>query len=564
MEAKWWHKAVVYQIYPRSFKDSNQDGIGDLRGIIEKVDYLVKLGINTIWLNPIFSSPNDDNGYDISDFRGIMADFGTMADFDELVMVLKKNNIRLVMDLVLNHTSDEHPWFLEARKNKDNAYRDYYLWAQGRGGKEPTNWESFFGGSLWEHDVRTDEYYLHLFSKKMPDLNWSSSKLRNEMYEIANFWAEKGVDGFRIDAVVHIDKDSSYPQADNPGGRPYVMADYYYANRPAVHDYCQEFYREVLAGKEIMTVGEAASATIEEALKYTAPEREEFNMIITFEAISFDIDASLNPAVPPKWTQKRPDLCEMKRVWMKWQDGLYGKGWNTLYWNNHDVPRVVSRYGNTETYHKESAKMLATLLYFFWGTPYILQGEEIGMTNVAFAELADYRDVEIETFYREALATGKVTHDQAMAMIHARSRDNARTPMQWDATPQAGFSQVNPWMKVNPNYQTINVAANLADADSIFYHYQKIIALRTKSVYSDVITYGKTTLLLADDEHIFAYTREYGQQKLLVVVNFFETPQVVDLPFDVQSIILQNYAEVKQSTKQLTLRPYEAIVYVVQ
>lgn len=564
MEQKWWHKAVVYQIYPRSFKDSNNDGVGDLRGIIEKIDYLVQLGVNTIWLNPIFSSPNDDNGYDISDFRGIMAEFGTMSDFDELVAVLKANNIRLVMDLVLNHTSDEHPWFIEARKNTTNPYREYYLWAQGREGKEPTNWESFFGGSLWERDEQTDEYYLHLFSKKMPDLNWSSHNLRQEMYDIANFWSEKGVDGFRIDAVVHIDKDISYPQAENPGGRPYVMADYYYANRPAVHDYCQEFYREVLAGKEIMTVGEAASATIEEALKYTAPEREEFNMIITFESISFDIDASLNPAVPPKWTQKRPDLREIKQVWMKWQDGLYGKGWNTLYWNNHDVPRVVSRYGNPAEYHQESAKMLATLLYLMWGTPYILQGEEIGMTNVAFDHLEDYRDVEIATFYREALATGKVSHDEAMAMIHARSRDNARTPMQWDANEQAGFTSAEPWMKVNPNYKTINVAANLADANSIFYHYQKLIQLRTKSAYSDLITYGKTELLLADDEHIFAYVREYEGQKLLVVANFFETPQTVSLTAEVETVLIQNYSDASLELNSLTLRPYEAVAYIIK
>ncbi|MGL6056724.1 MAG: glycoside hydrolase family 13 protein [Culicoidibacterales bacterium] len=564
MEPKWWHKAVVYQIYPRSFKDSNQDGIGDLRGIIEKVDYLVQLGINTIWLNPIFSSPNDDNGYDISDFRGIMADFGTMADFDELVTVLKANNIRLVMDLVLNHTSDEHPWFIEARKSLDNPYRDYYLWAKGFEGKEPTNWESFFGGSLWEQDQQTQEYYLHLFSQKMPDLNWSSSKLRQEMYEIANFWSEKGVDGFRIDAVVHIDKELTYPQAYNPGGRPYVMAEQYYANRPLVHDYCQEFYQAVLANKEIMTVGEAASATIEEALKYTAPEREEFNMIITFEAISFDIDPNLNPAVPPKWTQKRPDLQEIKRVWMKWQDGLYGKGWNTLYWNNHDVPRVVSRYGNCEQYHQESAKMLATLLYCLWGTPYILQGEEIGMTNVAFPQLTDYRDVEIQTFYREALATGKVSHEEAMAMIHARSRDNARTPMQWDTSDNGGFSQVKPWIGVNENYQTINVAANLADPNSIFYHYQRLIYLRTKSSYSDLLTYGKTTLLLPEDDAIFAYTRTYGEQTLLVVANFFEAPKTVTLAGEVAEIIVQNYPEVSKQLGTISLRPYEANVYLLK
>lgn len=564
MEAKWWHKAVVYQIYPRSFNDSNQDGVGDLRGIIEKVDYLVKLGINTIWLNPVFSSPNDDNGYDISDFRGIMADFGTMADFDELVEILKANGIKLVMDLVLNHTSDEHPWFIEARKSVDNPYREYYLWAQGQGDSEPTNWEAFFGGSLWEKDAQTDEYYLHLFSKKMPDLNWSSNTLRQEMYDIANFWAEKGVDGFRIDAVVHIDKDTSYPQAPNPGGRPYVMADHYYANRPAVHDYCQEFYREVLSGKEIMTVGEAASASIEEALKYTAPERDEFNMIITFEAISFDIDQNLNPAVPPKWTQKRPDLREIKDVWMKWQDGLYGKGWNTLYWNNHDVPRVVSRYGNVGEYHVESAKMLATLLYMMWGTPYLLQGEEIGMTNVAFENLADYRDVEIFTFYKEALATGKVTHDEAMAMIHERSRDNARTPMQWDTRVNAGFSEATPWIGVNPNYQSINVAANLADENSIFYHYQKLISLRTTSQYSDLITYGKTALVLADHENVFAYTRTYEGQQLLVVANFFDTPQTITLGHEASAVLVQNYPDVSLELTQITLRPYEAIVYVLK
>ncbi len=560
---KWWQKAVVYQIYPRSFQDSNGDGIGDLQGIIQRIDYLKYLGINTVWLNPIYTSPNDDNGYDISDFRGIMAEFGTMEDFDELVTVLKANGIRIVMDLVLNHTSDEHPWFIEARKSKDNQYRDYYLWAQGYEGKEPTNWESFFGGSLWEHDEMTDEYYLHLFSKKMPDLNWKNEKLRQEMYAIAHFWSEKGVDGFRIDAVVHIDKDTTYPQAANDGGRPYVMADQYYANRECVHDYCQEFHQHVLAGTDIMTVGEAASASIEEALRYTAPSRQEFDMIITFESTSFDIDPMLNPSVPPKWTQKKPDLLEIKASWMKWQDGLYGKGWNTLYWNNHDMPRVVSRYGNDVEYHKESAKMLATVLYGLWGTPYLLQGEEIGMTNVAFETLAEYRDVEIQTFYREALATGSVSHEEAMAMIHSRSRDNARTPMQWDDTIFSGFSDVKPWIGVNKNHAQINVATSMSDDNSILAYYKKLIELRTTSVYSDVLTYGKTTLLLPEHESVFMYTRTWKNQILAVVVNFFETEEQIQLPFTIDTCLLHNYHTLDYVDSILTLRPYEACWFIV-
>ncbi|MGL5042145.1 MAG: glycoside hydrolase family 13 protein [Culicoidibacterales bacterium] len=555
-EKKWWHNAVVYQVYPRSFYDTNNDGIGDIKGIIEKLDYIASLGVNMIWLNPIFTSPNDDNGYDISDFYGIMAEFGEMEDVEQLIAQAHKRGLKILFDLVMNHTSDEHPWFIESRKSKDNPYRDFYIWADGKNGAEPTNWEGFFGGSLWEPNQPTADYYMHLFSKKMPDLNWESAKMRQAIYDVATFWADKGVDGLRVDAIIHIAKDTTFPQGISDGNRPYVLADQYYANLPQVHEYVKEFHQKVLTKGNIMTVGEASTAGVEAALAYSAPNNKEFDMIISFQHMSLDYDHS-KTHVPPKWTQKKMDLLEFKAVMENWQQSLHGKGWNTLYWNNHDMPRVVSRFGNTDKYHNQSAKMLATLMYLQWGTPYILQGEEIGMTNTDFSELTDYRDVEIFTLYEQAVTNGGHQADEIMKMINDRSRDNARTPMQWDQSENGGFSQASPWIKANTNFSTINVAANEANKDSILAYYRQIIKLKTSE---DTLIYGEFKLLYRDHPEVYAYTRTLDKEQFTIICNFSDQLQIITMPNNLGEVILANYPQTNTTgTKQLA--PYEAIVF---
>lgn len=562
MTEKWWQKAIVYQVYPRSFYDSNNDGIGDIQGIIEKLDYIADLGVNMIWMNPIFMSPNDDNGYDISDFYAISPEFGTMADVEALIDEAHKRGIRVMFDLVMNHTSDEHPWFIESRSSKDNPYRDFYIWADGRkaengtGTVEPTNWEGFFGGSVWEKDEQTDQYYMHLFSKKMPDLNWQNKSVREAIYDIARFWADKGIDGFRVDAIIHIGKDLTLPQGENDGSRAYVLADKYYANLPVVHDYVHEFHKEVLGPMQIMTVGEGSTAGIDEAKKYTAPEREEFDMLITFEHLSLDYDYSVTH-VPPKWTHKKLDLLEFKSAMRRWQDGLYGHGWNTLYWNNHDMPRVVSRFGNSGVYREESAKMLATLMYLQWGTPYILQGEELGMTNAEYEDLSDYRDVEVFTLYNETVVKGGHSHDEVMAMIHNRCRDNSRTPMQWSAEKYAGFSKHEPWMKVSQNYLKINVEQQQNDPNSVLNYFKKLLRLRQSH---DVFIYGTFQFVLEDDPNIYAYIREYEGEKMLVVCNFSGAERAIQLDVPKGELLLANYVD-KNDDDLTILRPYEARVY---
>lgn len=557
IEKKWWHNAVIYQVYPRSFYDTNGDGIGDIRGIIEKLPYIKSLGVNMIWLNPIFKSPNDDNGYDISDFYGIMEDFGTMADVEEMIEKAHALGIKILFDLVMNHTSDEHPWFIESRKSKDNPYRDFYIWQDGREGEEPTNWEGFFGGSVWEKNEQTDDYYLHLFSKKMPDLNWESREMRQAIYDVANFWADKGVDGLRVDAIIHIAKDTTFPQGINTGDRPYVLADQYYANLPEVHDYVKEFHQEVLAKGNIMTVGEASTAGVNEAIQYSKPENKEFDMIISFQHMSLDYDHSITH-VPPKWTQKKMDLLEFKAVMQNWQTSLYGQGWNTLYWNNHDMPRVVSRFGNSDKYHRESAKMLAAMMYLQWGTPYILQGEEIGMLNADFDSVEQYRDVEVFTLYNESVTKGGRTHEEIMRRIQERCRDNARTPMQWNAEKNAGFSDGTPWIDVNRNHLKINVENEEKDPDSILNFYRKVIALKTTE---PCLIYGTFELLFPDDPEVYAYQRTYQGEKYSVICNFGAEQQQVPMLPDFEQLVLANYQDVCTEKEQLILRPYEVLVY---
>lgn len=449
MQKTWWKESVVYQIYPRSFMDSNGDGIGDIPGIISKLDYLKTLGIDVIWLSPVYKSPNDDNGYDISDYKDIMDEFGTMADWDELLSEVHARGMKLVMDLVVNHSSDEHAWFVESRKSKDNPYRDYYIWKPGKDGKEPNNWEANFSGSAWEYDDTTDEYFLHLFSKKQPDLNWENPKLRREVYDMMNWWLEKGIDGFRMDVVNFISKVDGLPDAPAQEGKKYASGHEYFMNGPRIHEFLHEMNKETVGKYDVMTVGEMPGVTPEQAQLYTGEDRDEVNMVFQFEHVDLDSGPG------GKWDLKTLELKDLKWSLSRWQKGLEQVGWNSLYWNNHDQPRIVSRFGDDKNYREKSAKMLATLLHMMKGTPYIYQGEEFGMTNIRFESIEDYRDIELLNMYKEKMEQG-IPKEKIMESIYVKGRDNARTPVQWDDTEHAGFTTGTPWIKINPNYKEIN------------------------------------------------------------------------------------------------------------
>lgn len=557
MKKQWWKESVVYQVYPRSFYDSNGDGIGDLRGIIEKLDYIKELGVDVIWLCPVYRSPNDDNGYDISDYYDIMDEFGTMADWKELLAEVHKRGMKLIMDLVVNHTSDEHPWFIESRSSKDNKYRDYYIWRPGKNGREPNNWESTFSGSAWEYDEKTGEYYLHLFSKKQPDLNWENPAVRNDIYQMMTWWLDQGIDGFRMDVINFISKDMRFPDAPNPEGKKYVPGGQFYVNGPRIHEFLQEMNRKVLSKYDCMTVGEMPGVTVDDAILYTAPERKELNMVFTFEHMDLDSGPG------GKWDLRPLQLSRLKKVLAKWQTGLHGRGWNSLYWNNHDQPRIVSRFGDDGKYRVESAKMLATVLHMMQGTPYIYQGEEIGMTNVRFSSIDHYRDIETLNMYKVKVLEEGQDEVKVMESIYAKGRDNARTPMQWDDSPNAGFTTGTPWIGVNPNYKEINVKQALADKNSIFYYYQKLIRLR--KMYP-IIVYGDFTLLDPENEETFAYIRCYNGEKLLVVSNWtgeevlFTMPETAE--FTPRELLIANYDDaVIPPGRVLVLRPWEALVY---
>ncbi len=562
MKPVWWKEAVIYQIYPRSFYDSNNDGIGDIQGIIKKLDYLKELGITAIWVCPFYQSPMDDNGYDVSDFFNIAPEYGTLEDVKQLIDELHARGMRLIIDLVLNHTSDEHPWFIESRSSVDNSYRDYYIWQKARpDGSLPSNWESFFGGSVWEYDEVTDSYYMHIFSKKMPDLNWTNKNMRYDIYKMIKWWLDKGIDGFRVDAVAHLDRNLEFPNHPVLPGREFSACYHEFSNRPKVHEYIKEMKEKAFAGYDVVTIGEAGGATIEDTLKYCAYDRNEFNMLITFDHCWVDVDNN-STHVPGKWSYKKLDLRLLKKSFKKYQESMYQLAWNTIYWSNHDQPRVISHYGNdTPQYHKLSAKMLATTLYMMGGTPIVYQGEEIGMTNVAFESLTDYRDVEIYTLYRETVGKGLTSHEDIMDRIHKRSRDNARTPIQWDDSIYAGFSTVKPWINVNPNYLSINVLANLQDEQSIYYYYQRLFKIRQSS---KALIYGKFKLFLEDDENIVLYTRELDNEFYLVLCNFFDKTITVNMPEVLNivglEVVLSNY-EGQEIDREMTLRPYEAIVY---
>ena len=539
MEKKWWQSSVVYQIYPRSFADSNGDGMGDLTGITGKIEYLKKLGVNVLWICPIYQSPQDDNGYDISDYRAVYPEFGTMENMKDLIQKCKDNDIKIIMDLVVNHTSDEHPWFIESKKSLDNPYRDYYIWRKGTDGRPPNDLMSNFGGSAWEYSPETDEYYLHFYSKKQPDLNWENPKLRQEIYDMMNWWLDQGIAGFRMDVIDLIGKIPDQKIKENG---------------PKLHSYLHEMNEATFGHRDSMTVGECWGATPEIGRLYTDPERKELSMIFQFEQIQLDKKPG-----GQRWDLKSLYLPDLKRVFSKWQTELEGHGWNSLFWNNHDLPRIVSRWGNDGEYRVLSAKMLATLLHGMKGTPYIYQGEEIGMTNVPFQTIDEFPDIETQNIYQERLKAG-FTEEETMYAIRAKARDNARTPMQWNAEKNAGFTEGTPWYRVNPNYKEINVEQALADPESVFYHYQKLIQLRKEH---DIMVYGTYQLLFPEDEDLYIYTRTLEEEKWLIVCNFHEKTRKFRCKRAGQ-VMLSNYADTPATEKIAELRPYEAVIYQME
>lgn len=558
MKKKWWKESIIYQIYPRSFKDSNGDGIGDLNGITSKLDYLKDLGIDVIWLSPVYRSPNDDNGYDISDYEAIMDDFGTMKDFDVMLKEAHRRGIKIMMDVVVNHSSDEHQWFIESRSSKNNDKREYYIWKKGTNGEPPTNWGAVFGGSAWEHDVTTDEYYLHLFSKKQPDLNWENPRLRREVYDMMISWLDKGVDGFRMDVINFISKNPSYGDGEIYEGHHYGDGSPYFLNGPRIHEFLQELNREVLSKYDTMTVGEMPGVDVEQAKLYTGENRNELNMVFHFEHVN------IGDGQYGKWDPQEWKLKDLKRIITRWQKGLQEEGWNSLYWSNHDQPRAISRFGNdSEEYRVISGKMLATFLHMLQGSPYIYQGEEIGMTNVAFPSLEDYRDIETLHAYRDLVGDGRLTEQQMMQGIYERGRDNARTPVQWDDSENAGFTTGTPWIHVNPNYKRINARNVVQDPSSIFHYYKKIIRLRKEN---DIVVYGSYDLILENHDQIYSYIRSLGEEKLLVICNFSQENPVFELPATMNDqssdLLISNYiVDSRERLRCFTLKPYEARVY---
>ena len=559
MEKRWWKESVVYQIYPRSFCDSNGDGIGDLNGITSKLDYLKELGVDVIWLSPVYKSPNDDNGYDISDYQDIMDEFGTMEDFDRMLATAHEKGIKIMMDLVVNHTSDEHKWFIESRKSTDNPYRDYYIWRPAKeDGSLPNNWGSCFSGPAWEYDKTTDMYFLHLFSKKQPDLNWDNPVVRQEVFDMMNWWLEKGVDGFRMDVISLISKEQPELPDKEPGINGYATFNVS-ANGPHVHEYLQEMRQKALNNADTITVGECSGVTLEEAKKYARSDEKELNMVFQFEHMDVDSDEKAG-----KWTTRKMDLRDLKKILTRWQKGLQDIAWNSLYWENHDQPRSVSRFGNdSDEYREISAKMLATCIHMMQGTPYVYQGEELGMTNCPFNTLENFRDLESINAFHELTEQGKMTEEEMMAAIGYKGRDNARTPMQWDNSENAGFTTGKPWLSINENYEVINAKQCLEDENSIFHHYRKLINIRK---HNDTIIYGDYTLLCEDDNNIFAYVRELNGDKILVVCNFYD--KEVDFNFEGDfnhsEILLSNYKDSSTLLENLTLRPYEAIMYRIK
>ncbi len=552
MKKVWWKEAVGYQIYPRSFQDSNGDGIGDLKGIIQRLDYIKDLGIDVIWICPMYKSPNDDNGYDISDYQDIMDDFGTMEDFDLLMEEVHKRGMKLIIDLVLNHTSDEHQWFIESRSSKDNPKRDWYIWRDGKDGKEPNNWESIFSGSAWQYDEKTDQYYLHVFSTKQPDVNWENPEVREALYDTVNWWLDKGIDGFRIDAISHIKKREGFPDMPNPKNEKYVSSFDMHMNQKGIHTFLQEFKDRTYANYDVMTVGEANGVKIDEADLWVGKENGKMDMIFQFEHLGL-WDAETNPDV---------DIVELKKVLSRWQKGLEKEGWNALFIENHDKPRVVSTWGNDEEFWFESATSFGAMYFLMQGTPFIYQGQEIGMTNVQFDSIEDYDDVAVKNMYRIKREEG-VAHEDIMAVIWASSRDNSRTPMQWSSDLNAGFTSGTPWMKVNPNFTEINVEKQEQDEKSVLSFYKKMISLKKKN---EVFTYGTYDLILEEDKQIYAYTRTLGEEKVVVITNLSKQDAAFEstLTLNAQNLLLANKEVAAHGdVTSFKLQPYEDRVYRV-
>ncbi|HEX8346737.1 MAG TPA: alpha-glucosidase [Actinoplanes sp.] len=557
----WWRRAVVYQVYPRSFADANGDGVGDLRGVLARLDHLAGLGVDVLWLSPVYPSPQDDNGYDISDYQDIDPTFGTLADFDELLAAVHVRGMRLVMDLVVNHTSDEHPWFLDSRSSTTSAKRGWYWWRPAREGMEPgapgaepTNWGAAFGGSAWEYDETTGEYYLHLFSRKQPDLNWENPEVREAVYAMMRWWLDRGVDGFRMDVINYISKDPVLPDGRSHTGAAFADGSASYICGPRIHDYLQEMHREVFAGRRegLLTVGEMPGVTVDDARLFTDPARGEVDMVFQFEHVQVDRG-------PDPWLVVPLKLTDLKASLGRWQAGLAEVGWNSLYWNNHDQPRVVSRFGDDGRYRVESAKMLGAVLHLHRGTPYIYQGEELGMTNAPFAGIEDFRDIEALGHYRQAVELEGRSPDDVLTVLRARGRDNARTPMQWDASTHAGFTTGTPWLAVNPNHVEVNAAAAVADPDSVHHFYRRLIELRhTEPVVVD----GDFTMLLPHHEQLYAYTRRLDRTELLVIGNFSADTVKADIDdaaaWASAELLLTN---TPTRSGDLTLGPWEVVVY---
>ncbi|MGL5328455.1 MAG: glycoside hydrolase family 13 protein [Peptostreptococcaceae bacterium] len=552
MNKKWWKEAVAYQVYPRSFKDSNNDGIGDIQGIIQKLDYLKDLGIDVIWVSPFYKSPNDDNGYDISDYKDIMEDFGTMKDFDKLLKEVHKRDMKLIADLVINHTSDEHPWFIESKSSKDNPKRDWYIWKEGSKYKEPNNWESIFSGSAWEYDENSKEYYLHLFTKKQPDLNWENEDMRNAIYEMMNWWLDKGIDGFRVDAISHINKEKGLKDMPNPNNLKYVSSFDKHMNVDGIHKYLKELKENTLDKYDIMTVGEANGVKASDSHLWVGQKEGKFNMVFQFEHLDL-------------WNNKvdeKLDLVDYKNVLTKWQNALDEDGWNALFIENHDIPRVVSVLGNDNKYLNESAKALGLMYFMMKGTPFIYQGQEIGMTNVEFDNINDYNDVRTINEYNKDLDNG-VNKETAMKKVWKLSRDNARTPMQWDDSINGGFSKFNPWIKVNDNYKQINVKNQLNDEKSIFNFYKNMIKIRKEN---ECLIYGKYKLILENDKNIYAYERALENEKFIVITNLSDNEVVYNYKLNLkyENLIISNCEVDKHKTiTTINLKPWECRMYKI-
>ena len=561
----WWKSAVVYQVYPRSFADSDGDGIGDIAGITGRLDYLAALGIDVLWLSPVYPSPQDDAGYDISDYQDIDPTFGTLADFDALLRGVHKRGMKLVMDLVVNHTSDEHPWFVESRASVDSPKRDWYWWRPARAGMaaatpgaEPTNWGSFFSGPTWEFDEQSGEYYLHLFSRKQPDLNWENPEVRQAIYTMMRWWLDRGVDGFRMDVINMISKNAALPDGHLLPGHHFGDGTPHFLCGPRIHEFLAEMHRQVFAGRtgELLTVGEMPGVTVDEARLFTDPARAEVDMVFQFEHVQLDQDAS-------KWDPRPFRLLDLKASFGRWQAGLADVGWNSLYWDNHDQPRVVSRFGDDGPFRVQAAKMLATVLHLHRGTPYVYQGEELGMTNAPFTRITDFRDIESVNHYAHAVGMGAAP-EGILAGLRAMSRDNARTPMQWNGSAQAGFTTGTPWIPVNPNHDAINATLAQADPDSVFHYYRRLIELRHAQ---PVIVVGEFVMLLPEHEHIYAFVRRLGDVEVMVLGNFSGSDLPADVPdaasWATAGLVLGNYPDpaAAEGSASIVLRPWEARVY---